>query len=225
MAHPLVAYRAAMTEPSSERVRVRRLPKRADYDPATITSILDQAMIAHVGVATDDGPVVLPMAFGRNDDTLYLHGSAANSLLRSGAGAEVCVTVTCIDALVLARSVFHHSMNYRSVVVRGRARRVEDPAEKLEALRRITDHVVARWDDTREPNELELRQTLVLAVPLTEASAKVRTGDPVDDDEDVEGPWWAGVVPVAQHLGPATPAADLAPGIEVPPAVRTLTGS
>lgn len=213
-----------MTEPSSERVRVRRLPKRADYDPGTIAAILDQAMIAHVGVATEHGPVVLPMAFGRDDDTLYLHGSAANALLRSGADADVCVTVTHIDALVLARSVFHHSMNYRSVVVRGQARRVEDPAEKVEALRRITDHVVARWDDTRPPSDTELRQTLVLAVPLAEASAKIRTGDPVDDDDDLAGPWWAGVVPVEQRFGPPASAADLGRGIEVPEAVRRLTG-
>jgi uncharacterized protein len=211
-----------MSEPASDRVRVRRLANRGSYDAETIEAIVDEAMIAHVGVATDEGPVVLPMAFGRRGDTLYLHGSAANHLLRAGAGAEVCVTVTHLDGLVLARSVFHHSMNYRSVVVRGAARRVEDPDEKLDALRCISDHVVARWDDARPPTEGELRQTLVLAVPLTEASAKVRVGDPIDDDEDVAGPWWAGQVPVEQRFGAPTPAADLAAGIEVPGAVRSL---
>jgi uncharacterized protein len=209
-----------MTEPGSERVRVKRLAGRGDYDPALIRAVLDAAPIAHVGVTTDDGPVVLPMAFGRTDDTVYLHGSVANHLLRSGAEAEVCVTVTHVDGLVLARSVFHHSMNYRSVVVRGRARRVEDPDEKLDALWRITDHVLPRWDDARPPTEVELRQTLVLAVPLDEASAKVRTGDPVDDDEDLAGPWWAGTVALAVQAGPPVDAADLRPGVDIPEAVR-----
>lgn len=211
-----------MSEAPSERVRVRRLADRGRYDPAEIHRILDAAPIAHVGVETDEGPVVLPMAFGRTDDTVYLHGSAANHLLRRGASAQVCVTVTHLDALVLARSVFHHSMNYRSVVIRGEARKVEDPGEKVAALRLITDHVVPRWDDARGPNEAELRQTMVLAVPLAEASAKVRSGDPVDDDEDRTGPWWAGVVPIETRFGAARPAADLADGIVVPPAVRAL---
>jgi nitroimidazol reductase NimA-like FMN-containing flavoprotein (pyridoxamine 5'-phosphate oxidase superfamily) len=207
-------------EPGSERVRVRRRADRGRYDPAVVHAIVDEAVIAHVGVVSDDGPVVLPMALGRRDDTVYLHGSVANQLLRSGDGAEVCVTVTLLDGLVLARSVFHHSMNYRSVVVRGRARRVDDPAEKLDALRCITDHVLARWDDARPPDEAELRQTLVLAVPLTEASAKVRTGDPVDDDADRDGPWWAGTVDMTLARGTPRPAADLAPGVVVPEAVR-----
>lgn len=212
-----------MPDAPSERVRVRRLAARGAYDRDLVHRILDAAPIAHVGVATEDGPVVLPMAFGRTDDTLYLHGSAANNLLRGGAGAEVCVTVTHVDALVLARSVFHHSMNYRSVVVRGTARRVDDPDEKLGALRCITDHVVPRWDDAREPNEAELRQTLVLALPTAEASAKVRTGDPVDDDEDLGGPWWSGTVALTTVRGTPSPAADLVPGIEPPEAVRRYT--
>ena len=212
-----------MAESPSDRVRVRRLPARGNYDGDVVRQILDAALIAHVAVGTEEGPVVLPMAFGRSDDTVYLHGSAANHLLRSGAGEEVCVTVTHVDGLVLARSVFHHSMNYRSVVIRGAARRVDDPEEKLDALRRITDHVVRRWDDSRGPNDVELRQTLVLAVPLDEASAKIRIGDPVDDDEDLTGPWWAGVVPVEVRIGAPRAAADLAPGVAVPAAVRQLT--
>ena len=214
-----------MADPPSERVRVRRLPDRGSYDPETVHAIVDAAPIAHVGVVGEDGPIVLPMAFGRHDDTLYLHGSAANALLRRGAAAEVCVTVTHLDGLVLARSVFHHSMNYRSVVVRGTARRVEDPEEKLAALRWITDHVLTRWDDARPPTERELRQTLVLAVPLQEASAKVRTGGPSDDEEDLDGPWWAGVIPVEQRLGRPVPVADLLDGTAVPAAVRAATGS
>jgi nitroimidazol reductase NimA-like FMN-containing flavoprotein (pyridoxamine 5'-phosphate oxidase superfamily) len=214
-----------MAEPPSERVRLRRLPDRARYGRAEVQAILDDAAIAHVGVATDAGPVVLPMAFGRRGDTLYLHGSVANALLRTGGTAEVCVTVTHVDGLVLARSAFHHSMNYRSVVVRGTARRVEDPEEKLAALHCITDHVLPRWDESRPPNESELRQTLVLAVPLEEASAKVRTGGPVDDDDDLTGPWWAGVVPVSQRFEAPVSADDLADGIDVPAAVRHLTGT
>jgi uncharacterized protein len=214
-----------MAEPASDRVRVRRLPDRASYDRDAVLAIVDAAPLAHVGVASDDGPVVLPMALGRVGGTLYLHGSAANALLRTGSGTEVCVTVTHLDGLVLARSVFHHSMNYRSVVVRGTARRVEDPEEKLAALRCITDHVLPRWDDARGPTELELRQTLVVAVPLDEASAKVRSGGPVDDDEDRSGPWWAGVVPVEQHLGAPVPSPDLAPQTQVPAAVRAATGT
>jgi nitroimidazol reductase NimA-like FMN-containing flavoprotein (pyridoxamine 5'-phosphate oxidase superfamily) len=213
-----------MTEPPSDRVRVRRLPERGAYDRRIVREILDAAAIAHVGVSAPSGPVVLPMAFGRTEDTLYLHGSVANGLLRSGAGAEVCVTVTHVDGLVLARSVFHHSMNYRSVVVRGAARRVDDDAERDLALRCITDHVLPRWDDSREPNRIELRQTLVLAVPLTEASAKVRTGDPRDDAEDLSGPWWAGVVPVEVRFGQPVDAGDLRAGVAVPRAVRDLAG-
>lgn len=210
-----------MTEPASDRVRVRRSAARGNYEPAVALAILDEGTFAHVGVQTERGPIVLPMAYGRIDDTLYLHGAAANALLNEGAGAEVCVTVTLVDGLVLARSVFHHSVNYRSVVVRGRARKV-DGAEKEAGLRAVTDHIVARWDDARGPNDAELRQTLVLALPLTEMSAKIRTGDPIDDDEDRAGPWWAGVVPLTQAWGPASAAADLDPDLDVPSPVQRL---
>lgn len=174
-------------------------------------------MIAHVGVVTDDGPLVLPMAYGRDDDTLYLHGAVANHLLASAADAEVCVTVTLVDGLVMARTPFHNSMNYRSVVVRGQAREVADPDERLRALRLITDHVVANWDHGRPVSDADLRRTRVAAVSLDEASAKIRTGDPVDEPEDVAGPWWAGVIPVETRFGAPRPAADLAPGVDPRP--------
>lgn len=211
------------TPPASDRVRLRRGAARGEHDPSVVRDILDRGLVAHVGVTTPDGPVVLPMAYGRSEDTLYLHGAAANALLGTGEGAEICVTVTLVDGLVLARSPFHNSMNYRCVVVRGRARRVEDPAEHLDALRRITDHVVATWDQGRPPLPAELRRTLVVAVPLTEASAKVRTGDPVDEPDDLLGPHWAGTVALTTTFGAPVPAADLAPGIEVPASVVAIS--
>ena len=204
------------TPAPSERVRLRRGAARGDYDPATVRAILDDALIAHVGVHTDDGPLVLPMAFGRTDDLLYLHGASANGLLRAAVGVELCATVTEVDGLVLARTPFHNSMNYRSVVIRGTGRRVDDPDEHLEALRLITDHVVATWDDGRPPSESDLRRTLVLALPLDEASAKVRSGDPVDEPEDLDGPHWAGTVALGRRWGPPRRSADLRAGIEAP---------
>ncbi len=212
-------------QPPSDRTEVRRGANRAVYDPAEIRAILDAAPIAHVGVSTADGPIVLPMAHGRIDDTLYLHGSAANAMLRAGRGVEVCATITLVDGLVLARSVFHNSMNYRSVVVRGEARVVDDADEFEAGLRAITDHVVANWDTRRGPTDKENRATLVLALPLTEASAKVRAGAPVDDDEDVDLPHWAGVIPLTSTWG--TPAADdLTPAEVTPPAeIAALQGT
>ena len=206
--------------PPSDRVRLRRIAERGRYDAATITSILDDGLVAHVGVTTPDGPVVLPMAYGHTDGTLYLHGAVGNALLGAAVDVELCATVTLVDGLVLARTPFHNSMNYRCVVVRGRGRRVEDPAEHERALRIITDHVVATWDHGRPPTPSDLRRTLVLALPLTEASAKVRRGDPVDEPQDLEGPHWAGTVAVTTTFGPPMPAADLAGGIGVPESVR-----
>jgi hypothetical protein len=176
-------------------------------------------------VATDDGPIVLPMAYGRAGDTLYLHGSAANSMLRAARGTEVCVTVTLLDGLVFARTPFHNSMNYRSVVVRGIARPVDDPEEHVAALRCISDHVVANWDAGRAPTTSEVRKTMVVALALTEASAKCRAGDPIDEAEDLEGRHWAGTVDLRQSWGPAVAAADLAPGIEPPAAVTGTFGA
>ncbi len=197
-------------------MRVRRGRDRARYDRGEVLEILDAGVIAHVGVSTPEGPLVLPMAYGRDDDTLYLHGAIANHILNSGDDQEICATVTHLDGLVLARSPFHNSMNYRSVVVRGRGRRIRDGRRKLEALRLITDHVVSHWDIVRPPSPQEMRKTLVLELPLAEASAKVRTGDPVDDPEDIHGPWWAGTVPITTRFGRPSPSADLDSGSSVP---------
>ncbi len=189
----------------SERTRARRLADRARYDRETVCAILDEAPLVHVGVVTDTGPVVLPMAMGRVDDTLYLHGAVANALLAASCEAEVCVSATLLDGLVLARSAFHHSMNYRSVVVRGRARHV-DGGEKEVALAAIVDHnLPGRSAAARPPSPSELRATSVLALPLAEASAKVRTGPPVDEPDDLELPVWAGIIPLALVRGDPQP--------------------
>jgi hypothetical protein len=192
----------------TERTRVRRLPKRGQYDAATIHAILDEALICHVGFLVDGGPVVIPTIHWRDGDTLYFHGSAASRMLRSlKNGVDACVTVTLLDGIVLARSAFHHSMNYRSVVVFGKAREVVEEEEKVRALEALVEHVVrGRSKDIREPNDKELRQTLVLAMALDEASAKIRTGGPVDDEEDYALPMWAGVLPL--RLTPSAPIAD-----------------
>ncbi|HYK02660.1 MAG TPA: pyridoxamine 5'-phosphate oxidase family protein [Thermoanaerobaculia bacterium] len=205
----------------TERTRVRRLPKRGQYDAPTIHAILDEAMICHVGFVVDGAPVVIPTIHWRDGDTLYLHGSAASRMLRSlKNGVEACVTVTLLDGLVLARSAFHHSMNYRSVVVFGQAREVVDETEKVRALEVLVEHVVrGRSKDIRQPNDKELRQTLVLAMPLEEASAKIRTGGPVDDDEDYALPIWAGVLPLT--LAPGEPIADTGVTADVPGYVKT----
>ena len=190
------------------RTTVKRLAKRADYDRNTIYTILDEALICHVGFIVDGAPVVIPTIHTRVDDTLYFHGSAASRMLRSlRDGVDACVTVTILDGLVMARSAFHHSMNYRSVVILGKGREVVDHEEKLRVLDALVEHVCAgRAHDVRPPNESELRQTLVLAIPLSEASAKIRTGPPIDDDEDYTLPIWAGVIPMA--LTPSVPIDD-----------------
>jgi uncharacterized protein len=185
----------------TKRTAVRRLKKRAVYDKAAVHSILDEGFVCHVGFAIDSQPYVIPTLYARADDRLYFHGAMASRMLRTLAeGVRVCLTVTLVDGLVLARSAFHHSLNYRSVVVLGEARLVLDPVEKMRALHLITDHVVPhRWAEVRGPNKLELKQTSVLALPLAEVSAKVRTGPPVDDDEDYALPIWGGVVPIEIH--------------------------
>jgi len=180
------------------KTRLKRLPKRGHFERETINAILDEAFICHVGFVVDGQPYVIPTAFGRIDNDLYIHGSAASRMLRNLANAvEVCVTVTLVDGLVLARSAFHHSINYRSVVVLGVASMVEDPAEKEKALEAITEHIVpGRWPDVRWPTELELKATSVLKLPIDEASAKIRTGGPIDDEEDYAMDIWAGVLPL-----------------------------
>jgi uncharacterized protein len=188
------------------RTTVRRLPARADYEPDTVAAILDEGLVCHVGFAVDGQPWVIPTTYARIDQTLYLHGAAANHMLRSLAtGVEVCVTVTLLDGLVLARSAFHHSMNYRSVAVFGVAEKVEDEAEKAAAFSAFVERVAPGRTAAgiRMPSPAETRKTLVLRLPITEASAKIRTGGPIDDEEDYELPVWAGVVPLRLEPGPA----------------------
>jgi nitroimidazol reductase NimA-like FMN-containing flavoprotein (pyridoxamine 5'-phosphate oxidase superfamily) len=213
-----------MAEPPSPRTTVRRGAHRAVYDRAEVHRILDAGLLAHVAVATDDGPLVLPMAYGHDGRELYLHGAVGNGLLRAGIGREVCATVTIVDGLVIARSPFHDSMDHRSVVVRGRAREVVDGEAKVSALRRIVDHVVPHWDTGRAPTPAELRRTLVLALPLDEVSAKVRTGGPGDEPTDVAGPHWGGWVPLVARWGAPIDSADLTAGIAPPSAVAELEG-
>jgi nitroimidazol reductase NimA-like FMN-containing flavoprotein (pyridoxamine 5'-phosphate oxidase superfamily) len=192
--------------PVTSRTQIKRLPQRGVYDEAAVHAILDEAFLCHVGFAVDGQPFVIPTGYGRSGDRLYIHGSAASRMLRTlSDGVDVCVTVTLVDGFVLAKSAFHHSFNYRSVVILGKAHVVDDPAEKMEALRCVTNHIVpGRWEEVREPNEQELKATLVLALPLAEVSAKVRSGPPMDDEEDLKLPVWAGVVPIRTEVGPAS---------------------
>lgn len=206
---------------TTDRTKVRRLPKRGAYDLETIRAILDEALICHVGFVVNGAPVVIPTIHWRDGDMLYFHGSAASRMLRAlRDGVEACVTVTLLDGLVLARSAFHHSMNYRSVVLFGTARLVEDRDEVLRALDALVEHVVpGRSKEIRGPNEVELKATMVLAIPIDEASAKIRTGGPVDDEEDYALPVWAGVLPLT--LAPQEPIADAGVTSEVPDYVKT----
>jgi uncharacterized protein len=192
---------------ASTRTKFQRVPARGTYDQGTIHAILDETLISHVGFVQDGEPVVIPTLHARLDDTLLLHGSSASRLLRTlERGVPVCATATLVDGLVLARSAFHHSVNYRSVVVFGQARLVQDEQERLEALERFTEKLVpGRWPHVRPPSKKELRATKVLAVPLDEASAKVRTGPPVDDEPDYDLPVWAGVLPLATTVGEPEP--------------------
>jgi uncharacterized protein len=194
----------------TERTQVKRLPKRGNYERETVYSILDTAFVCHVGFSVDGQPFVIPTNYGRSGDTLYLHGSAASRMLKTlSGGVPVCVTVTHVDGLVLARAAFHHSVNYRSVVILGKAQLVEDPAEKMEALRIFTEHVMkGRWNDVRIPTEQELKATTVLSLPLEEVSAKVRTGGPIDDEADYALPVWAGVLPLETVAKPPVPDAQ-----------------
>jgi nitroimidazol reductase NimA-like FMN-containing flavoprotein (pyridoxamine 5'-phosphate oxidase superfamily) len=206
----------------SQRVRVRRLPKRAAYDRATIDPILDEALVCHLGFVHNDHPFVIPTLHARIDDQLYVHGSSASRMLgKLASGVAACVTVTLLDGLVLARSAFHHSVNYRSVVMLGTACAVVEPDEKLAALHAFTEHLVpGRWEEVRPPTPQELKATSVLRLPLTEVSAKVRVGPPGDDDEDYAMDVWAGVLPLA--LQPGAPLSDplLRDGIHAPEYVK-----
>src|SRR3984893_16388479 len=193
------------TQVPTARTRVVREAHRGVYERAAAYEILDEGFICHVGFVLDGQPFVIPTAYGRLGDNLYIHGSAASRMLRNlDKGVAVCITVTLLDGLVLARSVFNHSMNYRSVVILGTASLVDDAAEKLAALRALSEHIIpGRWDDARQPNEKELKATSVLRLPITEFSAKVRVGPPVDDEEDYSFPTWAGVIPLDVTVGSA----------------------
>jgi len=213
-----------MPEPDmpTPRTRVVREADRAVYDRETVYRILDEGFLCHVGFVAEAQPFVIPTSYGRKEDSLYIHGSAASRMLRQlKDSVPVCVTVTLLDGLVLARSVFNHSMNYRSVVILGKATLVDDPQEKIAALHALSEHILpGRWADARQPNERELKATSVLRLPIEEFSAKVRTGPPIDDEEDYSFPTWAGVVPLEIIAGPPIDDSRLNPVREAPPYAR-----
>jgi nitroimidazol reductase NimA-like FMN-containing flavoprotein (pyridoxamine 5'-phosphate oxidase superfamily) len=206
------------TSAPSPRTRVVREADRGVYDREAVYRILDEGFICHVGFVVDGQPFVIPTSYGRSGDNLYIHGSAASRMLRNlDKGVPVCVTVTLLDGLVLARSIFNHSMNYRSVLVLGTATVVDDPAEKIAALRRLSEHILpGRWAESRHPNERELKATFALRVPITEFSAKVRQGPPIDDEEDYTFPTWAGVIPLETVARPPITDTRCNPEIAVP---------
>lgn len=210
----------------NDRTTLRRLPARGSYDRALIDAILDESLTCHVGFVVDGQPFVIPTLHVRLGDRLYIHGSAASRMLRAmSGGAEVCVTVTLVDGLVLARSAFHHSMNYRSAMILGVATPVDDPDEKTRVLHALTEHLVrGRWRDVRGPVPSELKVTAILSLPIVEASAKVRTGPPIDDEEDLAVPCWAGVIPLSRTAGEPVPCPKLTPGIQTPAYARSYPG-
>lgn len=200
----------------TERTQVKRLPKRGVYDKEQVHGILDEGFICHVGFVLDGQPFVIPTAYARSGEQIYIHGAPASRLMKSKE-VDVCLTVTLVDALVVARSAFHTSINYRSVVVLGKAQLVLDIDEKRQALRLFTNHVIpGRWEQAKQPTVAELKATSVLALPLEEVSAKVRTGPPIDDEEDYTLPIWGGLVPVVQSFGEPLPDDRLLPGITAP---------
>jgi uncharacterized protein len=212
--------------PPSERTRLRRRRERGSYDRATIDAILDEALIAHLGfVEPDRQPLVLPMLHARWGDVVYLHGSAAGRTMRAlAASTPACLTVSLLDGLVLARSAMHHSANYRSVMLFGRASGVEDPERKREAFRAIVEHIVpGRWPDVRAPSDNELKATAIVSMPIEEASAKVRTGPPVDDEADYALDAWAGVLPFVTHIGTPQPDERLRAGVSLPHYARAYS--
>lgn len=202
----------------TDRSQLRRLPRRGSHQPAVIHQILDSAFLAHVGFQVEGQPFVIPTLYGRDGDRLYLHGSVASRMLgKLEAGVPACVTVTLVDGLVLARSAFHHSMNYRSVVAFGVARKIVEQDAKIHALRVISEHLIAgRWNDVRGPSLKELKATAVLEFVLEEASAKIRSGPPLDDEEDYGLPVWAGVVPLQMEAKTPVPDSRLVDGVETP---------
>jgi uncharacterized protein len=212
--------------PPTKQTQVQRLPDRGKYDAETVFAILDAGFVCHVGFVVDGQPFVIPTNYARDGEKLYLHGSSASRMLKTLAGGvQVCVTVTHVDGLVMARSAFHHSVNYRSVVALGRAGMVEDSKEKMRALELFTNHVApGRWDEVRTPTEQELKATSVLSLDLKEVSAKVRVGGPKDDTEDYALPIWAGVVPLKTVVGTPVDDVKLTAGIAVSESARKLAG-
>jgi nitroimidazol reductase NimA-like FMN-containing flavoprotein (pyridoxamine 5'-phosphate oxidase superfamily) len=199
------------------RTKLRRMPARGSHEPAAVEAILDEALVCHVGLLDDGLPVVVPTLHARAGSTIYLHGSAASRALRKSDGAEICLTATLIDGLVLARAALHHSANYRSAMVFGRGELVTEEGEKMAALEALVEKIVpGRWADARQPTARELRATAVLRLPLEEASAKIRSGPPLDEAEDMGLPVWAGVVPMRTALGPAEADAALAATVPAP---------
>ena len=206
----------------TKRTELRRIPNRGSHDWETINQILDAGFLAHVGFCVDGQPFVIPTLYGRDGEKLYLHGSAVSRMLRElETGIPTCVTVTLVDGLVLARSAFHHSMNYRSVVAFGSARKIADPERKVESLRIISEHIIpGRWADVRKPSEKELKATTVLEFSISEASSKLRSGPPLDDESDYDLPVWAGVLPLAMKFRPPIPDNRLIKGVDLPDYVR-----
>ena len=210
---------------TTNRTTLHRHSERGLTDRSDLYAVLDAGLVCHLGVIVDGCPVVLPTGYGRTGDTLYLHGSSANHALRAADGHEICVTVTHLDGLVCARSVFNHSMNYRSATIFGTARLVTDDSRRLEALRTVTEQLVpGQWDHARQPTRKELAATAVLELPLAEASVKVRTGPPHDEPEDYDTGIWAGVLPAQLVFGAAEPDPDLRAGVSVPDHIRALAG-
>ena len=206
----------------TKRTELRRIPNRGSHDWETINQILDAGFLAHIGFCVDGQTFVIPTLYGRDGEKLYLHGSAVSRMLRElETGIPTCVTVTLVDGLVLARSAFHHSMNYRSVVAFGSARKIAEPEQKVESLRIISEHIISgRWADVRKPSEKELKATTVLEFSISEASSKVRSGPPLDDESDYELPVWAGVLPLAMKFRPPIPDNRLIKGVDLPDYVR-----
>jgi uncharacterized protein len=210
---------------TTKRTTLHRLSERGRTDRADLYAVLDAGLVCHLGVIVDGYPVVLPTGYGRVGDTLYLHGSSGNHALRTADGNEICVTVTHLDGLVCARSVFNHSMNYRSATIFGTARLVTDDSRRLEALRAVTEQLVpGQWDHARRPTRKELAATAVLELPLAEASVKVRTGPPHDEPEDYDTDTWAGVLPAQLVFGAPEPDPDLQVGVSVPDHIKALAG-
>jgi hypothetical protein len=203
----------------SERVRLRRKRERGTYERETIDAILDEGLIAHLGIVEDGQPIVIPTLHARDGDVVYCHGSSASRTLRALArGVPACLTVSLIDGLVLARAAMHHSANYRSAMLLGSARVVEDPAERMRGFQTIVERIVpGRWPEVRPPSEKEIAATALLALPIDEASAKIRGGPPLDDEDDYALPAWAGVIPLSLQIGEPQPDARLSEGIAVPP--------